>query len=855
MIFSFGKKTKVLTLFVGFCLVFGVTFLSLSQPKGAEAQAYVPVFDYENYYTNQQIYATNYWYHWTYYAKEFVLDPWVWAFIGGILAGVVDDIMDWVAQADIFSSLFPTERAAFVQNPLQLFDELRLDIADQYIGEVIGGRAGEPGVCPSFPAYTTEAIETSLRQYFDLEATSELRQPDLNVLGCDFDEYISDYEDFVYNNNFYAGGWEGFFSMTQNPSHNPVGAYLIAKSEIEAQQQMEQEMLEKELEMGDGFFSPRDPGDLFGVEAQTYITPGSVIGELTSQVAGTDMRRMEQADEVSEIVAILIGLLMDHIFSTDRGLVQAYNPDTALQESDTYLDIQDEETADDVMSGSLTCGVNTDDSLTLNYITVSAHNSAIYTSAGVLVHEIAGVGSGSYTVTGLPSGTSFTFELRDGDRVLDTATCSTSGDSQAPAAPTGFSCEIDTSGENPSVHLTWNESMGAQTYSLGLCTGDGCDAPATHIHGISGTSYTRPSQWNTYYRFWLQATNPTTGDSPWVGPINCEVPPHDDGWTPPENLTPPAGPDPLSASCSVDGSSITVTWTAVTDATYQVRWEDPDVPGLWRQHSTSATSYTLTDATPGQTYTFEVRYSVAGGDYESLGNPVSCVAGAGSSSPSDPTDPTDPPDPTDPSDPDPSDPSSSAGLTCELRFDHLRSMRLEWDTAPDATGYRLVVFRCDENNCNHLESTHHTTSNIINFSVAQWDTTYMFNVQYTTGSMYYEHWAGPVFCSTLNDPNDPDPPDPGYPGPIGTAGCTYYPNTSTIHLNWSEAPGADSYRVLNDVYNNVSRETLISTGGNTTVGTSLSYSNVVEGHFYDFFIEANYGGVFYDWVNLGCAAY
>ena len=328
MMFVFGKKAKFLSLLVGLSFLFsGISGVFLfSSPKEAEAQAFVPVYDAANWATNTAILGINTailgidsWHANQYWWKEYILDPIVWALVSNILASVVDDIMSWVAEADIFN--FFDEGAAFVQDPLRFFNNVAEAIAGEYISDIMGAIGAG---CTEFPEYTLTAIEDSLQSSFNLNATHDFRAPNLDLFGCDIGGLILDYEEFVYGNNFYQGGWEGFFSLTQNPSHNPVGTYLMAQAEIAAQQQMELEQLERELEMGDGFFSPRDGGQIFGSFASSIITPGSTIADLASHVAGTDLRRMEEADEFSEIIAILLGLVMGHIFGGE-GLASAFN--------------------------------------------------------------------------------------------------------------------------------------------------------------------------------------------------------------------------------------------------------------------------------------------------------------------------------------------------------------------------------------------------------------------------------------------------------------------------------------------------------------------------------------------------
>jgi hypothetical protein len=85
-------------------------------------------------------------------------------------------------------------------------------------------------------------------------------------------------------------------------------------------------------------------------------------------------------------------------------------------------------------SGTLSCGSATSSSITLNYSFQNATNASLFRGSTFLINLGSGNRSGSYTDTGLPANTTYTYYLRNGtspsSTLLAQATCSTSGGNQ-----------------------------------------------------------------------------------------------------------------------------------------------------------------------------------------------------------------------------------------------------------------------------------------------------------------------------------------------------------------------------------------------------------------------------------------
>ncbi len=217
---------------------------------------------------------------------------------------------------------------AYVTDPKQYFS----DIADGIAGEFIQG--SELGfLCSPFQAN----IKLSLAQ--------EYYEP--NPFQCTLTGVVGNIENFY--KDFSQGGWDAWFSMTQNPSNNPYGAYLEAKIELDSRIANAVGLKDKELQWGGGFMSwstcakknppnkpytdangvtwnsPPDyvPGKAEGecIKDGPIQTPGKLLETGLSNTLGGGIRQLELADEFDEIASALMGqLLQKTLFNSTTGL-------------------------------------------------------------------------------------------------------------------------------------------------------------------------------------------------------------------------------------------------------------------------------------------------------------------------------------------------------------------------------------------------------------------------------------------------------------------------------------------------------------------------------------------------------
>jgi cellulose 1,4-beta-cellobiosidase len=158
-----------------------------------------------------------------------------------------------------------------------------------------------------------------------------------------------------------------------------------------------------------------------------------------------------------------------------------------------------------------------------------------------------------------------------------------------PAAPTGLAA---TAG-NAQVTLSWTASTGATSYSIYQGTTSGGESATAIKTGITTTSYTVTGLANgTKYYFTAKAV----GSSGTSGASN-------------EASAIPILSAPTGVTATVSGSSIVISWTAVSNATgYSVyRGTTSGGEGTTAIGTSTTTSYTDSSVTAGTTYYYTVK--------------------------------------------------------------------------------------------------------------------------------------------------------------------------------------------------------------------------------------------------------
>lgn len=249
---------------------------------------------------------------------------------------------------------------AFVTDPQRFF----LGIADQTASQLfLGANSPLNQLCSPFRA----EVRLALVKNYLADQNPQQYQCSFERIGANFQNFTRD---------FSQGGWDAWFTMTQQYQNNPYGAYIEGQKTLSLQIQTQQGTKQRQLAEGRGFlsyercrrdykpqksitqcvkFEPLTVGggepkclvyeeeDANGETTQCpasekeVVTPGSVINEQLGKAMGSSFAQLEAADEINEIVNALMIQLIEKTFSSVqgglRGLSQSKNNQpSALQE-------------------------------------------------------------------------------------------------------------------------------------------------------------------------------------------------------------------------------------------------------------------------------------------------------------------------------------------------------------------------------------------------------------------------------------------------------------------------------------------------------------------------------------------
>ncbi|PIQ91816.1 MAG: hypothetical protein COV70_01895 [Parcubacteria group bacterium CG11_big_fil_rev_8_21_14_0_20_39_22] len=210
----------------------------------------------------------------------------------------------------------------FVTNPEGFLG----DISDQVIGESIRslGDIGEI-LCSPF--------DLDLRLALNLHYSSTRS----DYIGCrltDIEENI--HNAFVGGNFGGKQGWNQWFAMHRSPQNNPYGSFVQLTSDIDTRIQGRHNIELDKLDWGQGFMSWEScpSGDSGGEEAYherlegkcTVNTPGSVIEGQLQEVLPAELRELEFADEINEILSAVVNFALTKVMSSTGLLGSSQSP-------------------------------------------------------------------------------------------------------------------------------------------------------------------------------------------------------------------------------------------------------------------------------------------------------------------------------------------------------------------------------------------------------------------------------------------------------------------------------------------------------------------------------------------------
>jgi len=260
--------------------------------------------------------------------KDTGLDSIAWMVANLIIQRIAASTVNWINSGFQGSPAFVTDPAAYFQ-----------DIGDKIAGQFIFINPSLKFLCGPISAKIRLALAKNYIN--DLQWQCTLTQVGRNMT------------DFM--NNFSNGGWDSFFEMTQKQQNNPIGAYLQAQNELNAQISTRQGTAQKELNWGQGFMSWKKceeygtmpPGQMGPPPCTKEVTntPGSVIQTQLNKVLGSGGDKLAVADEINEIVAALLNQLVSRVVGgIGNGLRGSSNP-SPTESNQSFADLMSKSSA------------------------------------------------------------------------------------------------------------------------------------------------------------------------------------------------------------------------------------------------------------------------------------------------------------------------------------------------------------------------------------------------------------------------------------------------------------------------------------------------------------------------------
>ena len=207
----------------------------------------------------------------------------------------------------IVASTVEWANSGFEDNPAYVTDykQYFTNVADGIAGDFIKASTTLGFLCSPFQANIKLSL---IQQYY---------QP--RPFQCTLTGIVGNIEDFY--GDFTKGGWDAWFSMTQNSTNNPYGAYLEAKIELDSRIASAIGLQKNQLDWNSGFLSwspciMKDPmtGECLARDPNVK-TPGSVIKSGLDKVLPSGLEKLVSVQNVEQLAqSFAAGLLQRYVF-------------------------------------------------------------------------------------------------------------------------------------------------------------------------------------------------------------------------------------------------------------------------------------------------------------------------------------------------------------------------------------------------------------------------------------------------------------------------------------------------------------------------------------------------------------
>lgn len=203
-----------------------------------------------------------------------------------VIKKLTDDTVKWINSGANGSPMFVTD-------PGQYFTNVANGLADDFI---LGTNSPLNFLCTPF----AQNIRISLATNY---ATRQSYNPQCTFTGIG--GFLKD--------GFNRGGWQDWFSLTQNSQNNPYESYLNAQVELDSRIASALKIKQDQLNWGSGFLSTEKCDEKTG--KCHIVTPGSVVGPQLNKVLGLGADDLTLARSFDDVVSALVGALSRKVFS------------------------------------------------------------------------------------------------------------------------------------------------------------------------------------------------------------------------------------------------------------------------------------------------------------------------------------------------------------------------------------------------------------------------------------------------------------------------------------------------------------------------------------------------------------
>ena len=270
------------------CNAAGFGSVGSRTPSGA----HVPVWDYAvSFNTNILIY------------KECILDAVQNAFSHGATSALLKNGLN-------------TVNTGFNGNPQFVTHEpthYRENVLNPRAQPIYAG-AETDNLCAPFK----QEIRTSLQKNYE----QKINRPN-EVFSCSVE--ASRMEACLRNDLAGCGGLAGYLQFVSDTNNNSLFAYYRAQSYMDSALRAEVQLEKSRIDRARGFLDKTEEQTITLADGSTVtvnrvVTPGFLIAQYASDLLGSGLRQMENADEIDEIIGLLMSNVGTQMVSSPRGL-------------------------------------------------------------------------------------------------------------------------------------------------------------------------------------------------------------------------------------------------------------------------------------------------------------------------------------------------------------------------------------------------------------------------------------------------------------------------------------------------------------------------------------------------------